>query len=157
MAWWVIVTKTHRKNGLAKSCTISRMSLSSARGVGLYLQFGSGDASKGHIVLSQYSIFQRADTFARFHCQNELGVRRTLLKMHRTGRYSPDTKWIIKGAGNGMNVKRAEAAWRLMREPASATQTDVNNVYFDFLQYQAQRDYEACHSDFEESDSCSSD
>ena len=45
----------------------------------------------------------------------------------------------------------------LCREPVSLTQTDVKCVYltvfvfvFDVLQYQAQRDYEACHSDFEE-------
>ena len=44
-----------------------------------------------------------------------------------------------------------------MRELANATQTDVNSVNFDILQYQAQRDCEACHSDFEDSDSCSSD
>ena len=120
------------------------------------MQFGSGDASKGHVVLSQYSIFQRADTFAIFRCQNKLGVRKSLLKLHRSGRYASDAKCIIKGTGNGMNV---EAAWRLMREPVSLTQTDVNCVYltvfvfvfvFDVLQYQAQRDYEACHSDFEE-------
>ena len=51
------------------------------------------------------------------------GVRRTLLKMHRSGRYAPDAKWIIEGTGNGVNVKGAEAAWRLIREPA-ATPTD---------------------------------
>ena len=78
--------------------------------------------------------------------------------MQRSGRCAPKSKWIIKGTGNCMN---AGAAWRLMREHANAIQTavsaDVSSVYFDIFQYQAQRDYEACHSDFEESDSCSSD
>ena len=35
---------------------------------------------------------------------------------------------MIKGTGNGTNVKRAAAAWRLVHESANAIQTNENSV-----------------------------
>jgi hypothetical protein len=101
----------------------------------LYLQYGASTTSKGFITLSPYTIFHRATLFYRLYFpDSNLTFRRILLEMHKSGKYAPDGKWIIKRAGEGLNVNSAEAAWRLMRDPQNCTERDIGCVYFDMFQ-----------------------
>lgn len=117
-------------------------------GMHLYLQYGSSHSAKNFIVLSFFSLFPRAETFARLHDDN-VSFRRTVLNMHKTGKYAPDAKWIIRGQGRGMDVDRAEGAWRLMREPDIAVQDDVDMIYFDIDVYDARQGLARIQSDYE--------
>lgn len=111
-----------------------------ANGERLYLQYGADPSTKSFTTLSAYTIFQRASAFQRLHPHVCDSFRSTLFAMHQSGSYAPDAKWVMSRPGAGMDMDRAEAAWRMMSDPASSTMHDVDMVYFACMRAQAQDD-----------------
>lgn len=63
-------------------------------GLQLYLQDGASEVAKAFIVLSQYSIFQKAAVFHKMYmrAEEDHNFRAVLLEMHKSGKYAPDSK-----------------------------------------------------------------
>ena len=102
------------------------------KGAKLFLQHGAPASKKACTVLSPYTIFHRTSVYHQhFGRDEDEEMPDVLLDMHKTGRYAPDGKWIIAGPGKGMDLQKAECAWRLMQKPADAELEDIYNVHFD--------------------------
>lgn len=104
-------------------------------GEALYLEHGQPDIIKNACVLSSYNILQRCYVFWKYHLSLErapINFVTTLVRMHQTGKYVPDARWVVERSGGAMHVARIEAAWRLMTQPEIATREDVDAVYFNF-------------------------
>jgi len=112
-------------------------------GLQLYLQYGASEVAKAFIVLSQYSIFQKAAVFHKMymHVEENHNFRAVLLEMHMSGKYAPDSKWIIQRQGQGMAVDCAEAAWKMMKSPKDSTMNMIEMVYFDMERSNAFADH----------------
>ena len=56
----------------------------------------------------------------------------TLVKMHQTGKYVPDARWVVERSRGAMHVDRIESAWRFLTTPEIASAEDVDAVYFNY-------------------------
>jgi hypothetical protein len=104
-------------------------------GYSKYVEEGAADIVKNACVLTPHNVLQRAYVYWKFHLSSEL-VRPMfidiIVKMHRTGRFIPDAKWVIEQKGGAMHVSRIEAAWALITNPGVATPELIDAVYFNY-------------------------
>lgn len=96
-------------------------------GVNCYLQMGECDSMKGKIVLAPETALSQAVTFHHFMAlPANIGLRETLVKMHRSGRYIPDVKLVAS-----IPVDKAESIFKMCISPDTVSLQDIDCVYFD--------------------------
>ena len=93
---------------------------------------------KDRTLLTPDKLLERAYHFYTFRMSKRYfppTLQYVLLRMMRSGRYVPSSQYLVRGKpSGGMDVIRANAAWRMIAQPQTTTGVDVARVFFDETQ-----------------------
>ena len=98
-----------------------------------FLRYGAGPR-KSRIVLTYDNFWDRAQTYFEYKCPHRSLIRCVLdlsVSMMRSGLYLPSARWMVRASsGEGMDVDKAEAMWRMCTEPSEVSADDCQKIFF---------------------------
>lgn len=100
-------------------------------GLDEYMSYGV-DSQKNRIALDCNNFGCRVSIFERYNYKKPgESLQHILLRMVRGGKFYPSCKWVVPMQGHGLDRNRAEAWFRMLKNPRDTMFDDIAGVFFD--------------------------
>ena len=106
-----------------------------AFGTEIFLRFGAGPL-KDRTAIDPRNIFDKVLNFWRFKCQDRpsladgMAMTDVLTRMIRTELFYPAGDFVVPMKGYGMDLRRAEKVFNMLKAPKHTTEEEVKAVFF---------------------------